>query len=268
MLAKKEFVIDESAWGREFEAKFSDHVYETILKTCQCSLMQADSSAQTILESAKQAIQYEKRKNQLFIRSILQKFTKYEVDRLTSNMAKNFGLSEEDFNLIVSQLKTNETAFFERIFLSHFSECVLYIQKNYSASYDDAYDATMETMIIFRERLVSHKIRYGNLRYLFTKMATQVFLKDIKAYQSRDVYEDDLEEKTMPVDQDDLKTLQKSWPELGEACQGLLKNYFYGKLKLTEIADIEGKTSATVRKQKERCLQRLKVLFTKHSMKQ
>ena len=267
MLAKTEFAVDESHWGIEFERMFSEHINETMLRTCQCSLMQADISTQTILNLAKQAIQYEKRKNQLFIRSILQKFTKFEVDRLTSNMAKNFGLSEKDFNLIVSQLKSNETAFFERVFLSHFSECVLYIQKNYSASYDDAYDATMETMIIFRERLVSNKIRYGNLRYLFTKMATQVFLKDVKAYRSRDVYETDLEEEVISVHPDDLNTLQKSWPELGEACQNLLKNYFYGKLKLTEIADIEGKSSATVRKQKERCLNRLKTLFTKHTMK-
>lgn len=268
MLAETEFALVELHWEVEFEKQCGALVHQTILKTSKCSIMQADRSTRTILESTKQAIQHEKRKNQLFIRSMLQKFTKYEVDRLSINMAKNFGLSEEDFNLIVSQLKTNETAFFERIFLSHFSDCVLYVQKNYSASYDDAYDATMETMIIFRERMVSNKIKYGNLRYLFTKMATQVFLKDVKAYQSRDVYETDLEEERIPVDQDDLKTLQKSWPELGDACQSLLKNYFYGKLRLKEIAEIEGKTSATVRKQKERCLQRLKVLFTKHSMKQ
>lgn len=265
MLSTAEYDLEVAAWVIEFEKSHTRSVQKQILKSCQCSAIEAHKRAHLVISTALEKIQLEKRKNQLYVASILKKLTKYEVDSLNTNMSKNFGLSESDFKLIITQLKVNETKFFELVFISHFADCASYIQKVYKASYDDAYDATMDAIIDFRERLVLQKISYGNLRYLFTKMASQIYLKKVKSFQNREILESDLSEAKKPVDPDEVMILNKAWEELGDNCKGLLKNHFYAKLKLSEIAEIEQKSSASIRKQKERCMNRLKLLFTKNS---
>lgn len=200
------------------------------------------------------------------IMSILEKMTIYEIDHLKSRMAKNFGISETEFNTLVSELKTHETAVFERVFVSHFSDCKRYLMHNYKALENDAYDATMDTLLEFRERLVDGKITYGNLRFLFTKMASQIYFRKMKSFKSQEIHENDiLISEIEEFDQEDLLTLNRSWTKLGDNCKDLLKNHFYGNQKLTEIALEKGITSSTARKQKERCMNRLRLLFKQHT---
>ena len=102
-------------------------------------------------------------------------------------MDKNFGLSPEDFDGIVNDLKKNETHFFEQVFLQHFSDCIDFLQREYRADFNDAYDTTMDTLLEFRKRLVDGKLHYGNLRYLFTKMAAQLYVRQKKAFPVQDL---------------------------------------------------------------------------------
>jgi RNA polymerase sigma factor (sigma-70 family) len=265
MLSNAKYDLEIATWIIEFEKSETRKVQKQILESCQCSAIEAHKRAHMIIGKALEKIHLEKRKNKLYVSSILKKLTKYEVDSLNKHMSKNFGLSESDFKLIITQLKVNETKFFELVFTSHFADCTSFIQKNYKASYDDAYDATMDAIIEFRERLVNQKISYGNLRYLFTKMASQIYMKKAKKFQNREINESDLSEPVQAVDEDELSILNKAWDELGNNCQNLLRNHFYAKLKLSEIAEIEQKSSSSIRKQKERCMNRLKLLFTKNS---
>jgi len=206
----------------------------------------------------------EKLKNNNNVMSVLQKMTIYEIDHLKARMAKNFGITESEFDNLISLLKTQETAFFERVFLSHFNDCVSYLMKNYKALYNDAYDATMDTMLVFRERLVQGKISYGNLRFLFTQMASQVYFRKMKSFKSKEIQQSDmLIDEEEEFHEKDLSILEKSWPELGEACRELLSSHFYGNIKLIEIATEKGVSSATIRKQKERCMNRLRLIFMK-----
>ena len=152
-------------------------------------------------------------------------------------MDKNFGLSPNDFDKLALDLKKNEADFFKAVFLRHFKECMIFLQKQDGASSDDAYDATMDALIQFRRLLVEGKLKYGNLRYLFTKMASH----------------DD--------DQENIALLNAAWPELGPDCQDLLKLHYYGQMKLSEIAAYKEKTPAAIRKQKERCIERLRSIL-------
>ncbi len=179
-------------------------------------------------------------------------------------MKNNFGLSEKEFEQLRLQLKSDDLLLFEKIFLSHFKDCIAYIEKNYRASYEDAYDATMDTLLDFRRRILLDKIKYGNLRYLFTKMATQVYLKNMSAKKST-MTPVGMKASIITPDEMDISVLDQSWPELSRECQDLLKLHFYGKAKLAEIADEVGKSASSIRKQKERCLGKLKNLFAKHS---
>lgn len=209
---------------------------------------------------------HKKLNNDANVMSVLQKMTIYEIEHLKARMAKNFGITESEFNNLISQLKTHETAFFERVFLTHFNDCVSYLMKNYKALHNDAYDVTMDTMLEFRDRLVQGKIAYGNLRYLFTKMASQIYFRKMKSFKSQELLESDIElEEKEEFHPDDIETLKKSWPELGDNCRELLRNHFYGNAKLIEIATEKGISSSTIRKQKERCMNRLRLLFMKNT---
>ena len=178
-----------------------------------------------------------------------------------THMKKNFGLSQEEFDKIVADLKKNETHFFEKVFLRHFDTCIGFLRKEYNAHYDDAYDATMDTLIEFRKRLVEGKLKYGNLRFLFTKMATQNYLRNKKLFQTQEIHEKDIEPEDSNSLEEDVALLSTAWIELGESCQELLMNFYYGKMQLAEIATLENKSAAAIRKQKERCVHKIKAIL-------
>ena len=183
-------------------------------------------------------------------------------------MDKNFGLSPNDFDRLVSDLKRNEADFFKTVFLKHFEDCMIFLQRQNGASSDDAYDATMDALIQFRRLLVEGKLRYGNLRYLFTKMASQIYLKNKKKFQIQEIGASDMEmaEFSPGDDQENIALLNAAWTELGANCQELLKLHYYGQMKLNEIAAYRGKTPTAIRKQKERCIERIRSLLQKEKL--
>ena len=181
-------------------------------------------------------------------------------------MDKNFGLSPSDFDQLVSNLKRNETDFFERVFLRHFEDCINFLQKQQKASYNDAYDASMDALIQFRRLLVEGKLKHGNLRYLFTKMASQIYVKNIKKFQLQDLSERDMEviQDTDPITtEENIALLNVVWKKLAVPCQELLKLHYYSKMKLTEIAEYQEKTPTAIRKQKERCIAEIRKIIKK-----
>ncbi|WP_299212317.1 sigma-70 family RNA polymerase sigma factor [uncultured Aquimarina sp.] len=176
---------------------------------------------------------------------------------------KNFGLSELLFKKIIVDLKKNDTYFFEQVFLKQFEETMKYLRREYKATHDDAYDATMDTLIEFRARFVEGKLQYGNLRFLFTKMASQMLLRNQRKNRTNvdDILSLSQEEDTEPLESEELSQLNNAWLLLGDSCKQLLTWHFYGKMKLSEIAQEIQKSPATIRKQKERCVQKLKDQF-------
>jgi len=88
----------------------------------------------------------------------------------------------------------------------------------------------------------------------------------MKSFKSQALKDSDIEIGVYEeFDEHDLDTLKMAWPELGEKCRDLLRNHFYGNAKLTEIAAEQGVSSSTIRKQKERCMNRLRLLFMKNT---
>lgn len=186
-------------------------------------------------------------------------------------MDKNFGLSPDDFERLVHGLKKNETDFFKMVFLKHFRECMAFLQKRSGASSDDAYDATMDALIQFRRLLVEGKLKYGNLSYLFTKMASQIYFKNKKKFQLQGIGASDMEmlEFDSDDDQENIALLNAAWAELGPNCQELLNLHYYGQMKLAEIAAYKEKTPEAVRKQKERCIAQIRsILLQKEKLTQ
>ncbi|TSE10230.1 RNA polymerase sigma factor [Aquimarina algiphila] len=177
---------------------------------------------------------------------------------------KNFGLSETSFEKLITDLKRNDSHFFEQVFLKQFEETMKYLCREHKSSREDAYDATMDALIEFRARFVDGKLKYGNLRFLFTKMASQMLFRNLKKNTSNieGVITLAQETETESIDSEELSLLNNAWQILGDSCKKLLTWHFYGKMKLSEIATETQKSPATIRKQKERCIKQLKEQFS------
>lgn len=175
---------------------------------------------------------------------------------------KNFGLDTKEFDRLVEALKRGNTDLFKSIFQNHFRDCVSYIQRKYSATYDDAYDASMTTILVFRKRLVEDKIAYGNLRFLFTKMASQHYIKAAKSVSTASIDNVEISDSEEDaINDEDIQKLSLAWNRLDDACKELLQMNYYGGMKLAEIALQLNKSATAIRKQKERCKSKLINLF-------
>lgn len=175
---------------------------------------------------------------------------------------QNFDLTVNEFEQLVINLRKNDTQLFEQVFLTHFEDCLRFLKKKYQVNHSDAYDASMDTMLAFRKRLVEGKIVYGNLKYLFTQMAAQRLMKNIKRnnYVALETGFD-IEEEITEIDEAEHRLLKIAWNRLDSGCQDLLQQHFYGKMKLIEIAKETQKLPGAIRKQKQRCLNKLKILL-------
>ncbi len=176
---------------------------------------------------------------------------------------KNFGLSLADFEQVVEELRRGDDQFFQQVILVHFKDCTSYLERNLKASAVEAYDASIDALVIFCKKLRQGKIQYGNLRFLFTQMAIQA-LSRIRKKKENLV---DLEEAAEPEveldgpDADTLQVLDLAWDQLGDLCQQLLKGFYYDETPLSHLAELLGKSEVATRKQKQRCMQKLQGYF-------
>ncbi|MEM1321682.1 MAG: sigma-70 family RNA polymerase sigma factor [Bacteroidota bacterium] len=188
-----------------------------------------------------------------------------EAPQLQALMDKNFGLSPADFEQLVERLNEGDDQLFEQIFLKHFDDAHRYIMRQYKANHEDAYDACMNTLLEFYKRLKAGKIKYGNLRFLFTRMAGQIYLKWIKKEQLLSPLLDiDLDEAPAQFEEAMFQALDKAWLEMGASCKTVLKDYYYEGVPLKEIAERIERSAVAVRKQKQRCIEKLRQLFAKY----
>ncbi|MGH1383428.1 hypothetical protein [Kordia sp.] len=178
---------------------------------------------------------------------------------------QNFGLSEADFEEMLKKMKSGDDDLFEKIFLAQFEETISYLMHRYNTNRSIAYDATMDALLKFRRRLLEEKITYFNMRFLFTKMASQFLIATLKKNnKSVEITDNEDVEEEEEIDDTILYYLDIAWKQLGDQCSKLLENYYYKKIALKELAKKLGKSDVALRKQKQRCLEALRSYFLKH----
>ena len=175
-------------------------------------------------------------------------------------IGKNFGLTQIEYNELVEDLKIGKEELFEKIFLSHFDNCKQFLVTKHSASYELAYDITMDTLIQFRKRILTDKTTYGNLRYLFTVMASQNLIKYYQKTKKIDLSPFYLE-STPAKSEAVYEALSFAWDTLENDSKKVLEEYYYKKTPLIKIANKLGIKDSSMRKKKQRCLERLRTLF-------
>jgi RNA polymerase sigma factor (sigma-70 family) len=189
-----------------------------------------------------------------------------EYDKLQTAMSKNFGLTENAFQEMTDALQYGDRTIYEQTFLAHFGDCMQYLKSTYRASHEDAYDATMDAMLEFCKRLEAGKVSFGNLRFLFTRMAGQIYFRQQKKnWPSDELHPDIPIPEEEPYSEEELKILEKVVEELCTDCKHIIKAFYYQDISLKELAERFQKSSAALRKQKQRCMEKLRNLFKKHS---
>ena len=179
---------------------------------------------------------------------------------IKSAQNKNFGLSEQEFIRLTKELKEGKEALFEKIFLSHFEKCQQFLVVKYSVSTEVAYDITMDTLIQFRQRILLDKVSYGNLRYLFTMMASQNLIKRQQKSKRPDFNLFYLEGPP-PKGEEVFDALSYAWDSLETESKSILEAFYYKKTPLVKIANRLGISDAAMRKKKQRSLEKLRGLF-------
>jgi len=182
----------------------------------------------------------------------------------TTSINRNFGLSKDQFDLMVEQLGQGNESLFETIFVHYFATCMNGLKKKYKAPHEDAYDCSMWAMLRIRELLAEKKIGYNNLESYISRMATNHYLK--KLSRNREVPMENLPDLEMhdesAFDEETMRILEKSWSRLGEKCQLLLKGFYYDRIELKRLSQLLNDSSeANTRKRKERCMLELRKLF-------
>ena len=243
-----------------FEEKHRDDAVDILKYRYKVPLDELKKAFRRIFERIGSSKKLGAAKRQEVIWELFHKFAKVESKALKRSMDNNFGLTEGSFKELCTKLKEGDETIFELIFLKHFDDCVQFLKRKYKIDHTTAYDVSMDTILEFRQKLIQEKIKYGNLRFLFTSMAGQIYLKTIRSRKNDENLTSLFESENL---EDDFIILEKALSDLGEGCQKLLKQNIYDGLELKEIAFLYGKTAAAIRKQKERCVGRLKLLFAK-----
>ena len=161
-------------------------------------------------------------------------------------------------------MQDGEEDLFERVFLAQFEDSVRYLMNTYHISRSTAYDATMDALLKFRRRLLANKVTYGNMRFLFTRMASQ-FLTDSFKHRAvlMDSFEGSLKEEDK-LNDEVLDALDHAWGQLCDQCSKLLNRFYYQKIALNILALQSEQTESALRKQKQRCLEKLRMYFLKY----
>ncbi len=185
------------------------------------------------------------------------------IKKITS-VQDNFGLTKTEFEAYVERLRNGDESLFTKIFGAHFYDSVAYLQRKFKTNHDIAYDTCMTTMLEFRKKILDNKIHYGNLRYLYTRMAMNNYIDDIKLSNKRqlaiDVFSDHFGIES--IDKQQFFDLLESAVEQQDVkAKSFIHEMFYNNKSIGKMAKESDVSNVTMRKRKQRIIDKLRSTF-------
>lgn len=157
------------------------------------------------------------------------------------------------FDEKLRSLKLGNESLIETIATTHFRVCQTFLVSQLKASSDVAYDITADTLVKFRQLLLTDKLHYGNLSALFTIEARNRYYRYcLKTNKNPFVSTDDI--TNLPEDLDDdqpydekvLAKLQTALSQIGKDCYDLIQGVYYLGLPLRIIAQQRAENNETL----------------------
>ena len=171
-------------------------------------------------------------------------------------------MSSTEFDRLVALLKDGNESLFEQVYLAQFDYCQRKLINFDGLTERQAYDATMNAMLHFRQLLLTDKVAYGNLRYLFVRIARQRLVRqEGKQAKVRPLMAMDDKIPTLEGSfhtEEQLQLMERAFRQLGGACRQLLKQVYFQHKSLKSIAEEEDQSYVNLRKQKSRCVRQLR----------
>lgn len=184
----------------------------------------------------------------------------YKLPTLT----ENFGLTKEEFIKFTDNVRCGDETLFLIIFKKHFDSSVTYLSNKFNINKENAHDICMDTMLEFREKLVKGKIQYGNLRYLFTRMAVNNFIdhstKEKKIKTAIDLFLEDMRSENI-TNEEFFRTLETVIDLLDKKNKKLLNDLYYSDKAYHDIAEEHQISYPALRKRKQRLLNSIQKSF-------
>lgn len=176
-----------------------------------------------------------------------------------SDTSKNFGLTKAEFNRLCVRLKEGDELLFETTFMTHFEQAMNYLKKVNGALHNDAYDIVMNVLIEFRKRILDDKVKYGNLKFMFTQMCVQRYKRQKTDKWNVDDYFYVSQYETNVIDEEMFTMLEEAMNELGDRCRKIIEEIYYLRSSYKSLEQKYNIAASNLRKQKERCMTKLKM---------
>jgi RNA polymerase sigma factor (sigma-70 family) len=159
------------------------------------------------------------------------------------------------------------TLAFEKIY-RHFPS-IKKLVMTHGGSEEEAKDIFQESVIVFYEKVsqANFELSSSIATFLYS-ISNHLWLKKVRDIKSRETNLNNLYtqipvENEMDIEKEEqIQIIDKLLEELGNPCKTLLKNYYYLKMSMKEIAQAMSYSSENVAKnQKYKCLERAKKIF-------
>lgn len=170
----------------------------------------------------------------------------------------------------IEQLKLGNEFLYRKIYKENFPLIKKLVLANHGDE-EDARDIYQETFIVFYEKLqqADFMLTCAISTYLYS-VARNLWLKRLRKLQydgvlklkeTMDAEEVDEDVETHLVKEQFLGCVEQSLEQLGDPCTTILKDFFYNKMSMEEIALKFGYTNAdNAKNQKYKCFNRFKKL--------
>ncbi len=181
-------------------------------------------------------------------------------------MIKNVSNTDSE----IAQLKLGNEFIYRKVYKENYSLIAKMILANHGDE-EDARDIYQETFIVFYEKMnqSDFTLSCSISTYLYS-VARNLWLKRLRKLQYEGVLKLKESMDTEDVEEDVeahvekerfLEKIEKSLSQLGQPCSTILKDFFYQKLSMEEIALKFGYTNAdNAKNQKYKCFNRFKKL--------
>jgi len=182
---------------------------------------------------------------------------------------KHFSLKV--FQKMVKQLKLGDNKLFDSYFDYLGKEVIFHLNSKYRASRFDAQEATVKAMYIIYNKLVEDKVKFETLNNYFSRIAYHEFLKIQNKKRNNTLlveseiipeinYSEEKEEDTI-FTEINFNLLKKSIRKMDSGCKEIFKLVFNKGMKQNDVADKLNISYSSLRKKKQRCIEKLKEML-------